>query len=183
MTRQRPGQNTAAAAGGKNRASTSTANASSDCCRNGPRDCGANAGEQLQCPESGDAVARVLRPAQDRQHVLDMGGLEKFEAAIFDEGNITSTEFDLEEVAMMRAVRNSTACRRSAMPASRWSSTLSATYRACAASSSTAGQERPLRRSLGRIQRFRESARRLARSPRSRRQGWAGSIDNSARAQ
>jgi hypothetical protein len=58
--------------------------------------------EQLQCPERGDAVARVLRPAQNRQHVLDMGRLEEFEAAIFDEGNIAPAELDLEEVAVMR---------------------------------------------------------------------------------
>jgi hypothetical protein len=29
-------------------------------------------------PEAGDAVARVLDQAQQRQHVLDMGGIEKF---------------------------------------------------------------------------------------------------------
>src|SRR5262245_52332040 len=72
-------------------------------CENGPRSCGANPREQLQCPECGDAIARVLRPAQYRQHVLDVGGLEESEAAIFDEGNIAPAELDLEEVAVMRS--------------------------------------------------------------------------------
>src|SRR5271167_1139146 len=98
MTRQRPGQNRVAAAGGENRASAPTGckRFSGQLCENGSRGCGANAGEELQCPERGDAVARVLRPAQDRQQVLDMGDLEEFEATIFDEGNIAPTKLDLE---------------------------------------------------------------------------------------
>ena len=55
-------------------------------CENAPRGRGTDGGEQLQYPETGNRVARVLCPAQDRQHVLDMAGLEKSEAAIFDEG-------------------------------------------------------------------------------------------------
>jgi hypothetical protein len=68
-----------------------------------------------------------------------MRGLKEFEAAIFDEGNIAPAELDLGR-SLWCAVRNNTACRRSAMPASRWSSALSATYRACAASSSTSAR-------------------------------------------
>ena len=43
------------------------------------RGCRADAEMQLKRAEPGDRIARVLRPAQDREHILDMGGFEKFE--------------------------------------------------------------------------------------------------------
>ena len=45
---------------------------------------------------------RVLRLAQDRQHIFDMRGLKEFEAAIFDERDIAPAELDLEEIAVVR---------------------------------------------------------------------------------
>jgi hypothetical protein len=43
---------------------------------------------QLKRAEPGDRIARVLGPAQDCEHILDMSGFEKFEAAKFDERDI-----------------------------------------------------------------------------------------------
>ncbi len=56
----------------------------------------ADAGEKLQHAEAGDPVARILGEAQHRQHVLDVGGVEEFQAAIFDEGDVAAGELDLE---------------------------------------------------------------------------------------
>ena len=84
----------------------------------------ADAGHQLHQPEAGDAVARVLDEAQQRQHVLDVGGVEEFQAAELDEGNVAAGQFDLERAAVVE-VRNSTACCFSSVPASRFSSTRS----------------------------------------------------------
>ena len=61
---------------------------------------GADAGHQLHQPETGDAVARVFDEAQQRQHVLDMGGVEEFQAAEFDEGDVAPGEFDFQRPAM-----------------------------------------------------------------------------------
>ena len=43
-------------------------------CENAPRGRGTDGGEQLQYPETGNRVARVLCPAQDRQHVRTHSG-------------------------------------------------------------------------------------------------------------
>jgi hypothetical protein len=48
----------------------------------------AGARQQLHHPETGDAVARIFRPAQEGQHVLDVRRLEKFQAAEFHERNV-----------------------------------------------------------------------------------------------
>jgi hypothetical protein len=42
--------------------------------------------DQLHQPETRDAIARVLSKAQQRQYVLDMGGIQEFEAPEFHEG-------------------------------------------------------------------------------------------------
>ena len=83
----------------------------------------ADAGQQLEDAKAGDAVARVLRPAQDGEHVLDVGGLEEPQAAELDERDVAPAELDLELAAVWE-VRNSTACSRSAMPASRFEDAL-----------------------------------------------------------
>ena len=41
------------------------------------------------------------REAQQSQHVLDMGAVEKFQAAELDEGNVAPGQFDLERAAVM----------------------------------------------------------------------------------
>ena len=57
---------------------------------------------QLKRAEPGDRIARVLRPAQDCEHILDMRGFEKFEPAIFNERNVAPPKLDFEKVAVMR---------------------------------------------------------------------------------
>src|SRR5256885_2168005 len=47
-----------------------------------------DARQQQQHTKSRDAVARVLRPAQAREQVLDMCGLEKFQPAKLHEWNV-----------------------------------------------------------------------------------------------
>ena len=51
--------------------------------------------------KAGDAVARVLRKAQDRQRVLDMRGVEEFQAAEFDERNVAPRQLQLQRRAVM----------------------------------------------------------------------------------
>ena len=61
-----------------------------------------DAGHQLQHAETRDAVARILDPAQHREHVLDVRGLEEFEPAEFHEGNVAPGQFDLQRRAVVR---------------------------------------------------------------------------------
>ena len=51
--------------------------------------------------QTGDAVARVFDQAQQREYVLDMGGVEEFQAAEFDVGNITPCQLHLQRAAVM----------------------------------------------------------------------------------
>src|SRR6516225_1354163 len=46
------------------------------------------AGDQLHHPKPRDPVTGVLHEAQHRQEILDVGGLEEFEPAELDEGNV-----------------------------------------------------------------------------------------------
>jgi len=70
---------------------------------------GSGTRHELDHAETRHPVARVLRPAQESQHVLDMGGLQEFEPAEFDERNIAPRQLDLERAAVMGA-RKRTAC-------------------------------------------------------------------------
>jgi hypothetical protein len=56
--------------------------------------------QQMQHPETRDAVARVFDQAQQRQHVLDMGGVEEFQAAEFHERDVAAGQFDFQRTAM-----------------------------------------------------------------------------------
>ena len=60
-----------------------------------------DAGQELQHPKSGHAIARVLDEAQAREHVLDMGGLEELEAAEFHERDVAPGQLDLERAAVV----------------------------------------------------------------------------------
>ena len=51
---------------------------------------GPDARQQVQDAESGDAVARIFDEPEQRQHVLDMGCVQKFQAAEFDEGDVVA---------------------------------------------------------------------------------------------
>src|SRR6185437_1414272 len=62
----------------------------------------AHAGQKLQGAESRQAVARIVRPAQHAEQVLDVAGLEELQAAVLHEGNLTPPELDLEDVAVAR---------------------------------------------------------------------------------
>ena len=63
------------------------------------------AGQQLNDAETGDAVARVFGKPQHRQHVLDVRGFQKFQAAEFHEGNVAAGQFDFERPAVMRGAK------------------------------------------------------------------------------
>src|ERR1700730_3262854 len=64
-----------------------------------------DARQQLRDPESRYPVANVLSPAQDLQHILDVRGFKKFQAAEFHEGNVATRELDFEACAMMRSAK------------------------------------------------------------------------------
>src|SRR6266704_47979 len=51
--------------------------------------------QQLQNAEAGEGITRIFCPAQDRQQVLDMCGLDKLEPAIFDERDVAARQLDL----------------------------------------------------------------------------------------
>ena len=59
-------------------------------------------GQQLENPEAGEGITRVFCPAQDRQQILDMSGLDKLQPAIFDEWDVTARQLDLQPGAMVR---------------------------------------------------------------------------------
>ena len=88
------------------------------------RRCRPDTGQQVQHAKAGDAVARILDEPQQRQHVLDVRRIEKFQPAEFHERNIAPGQLDLERAAVVEA-RNSTACCFSAAPSSRFSRTRS----------------------------------------------------------
>jgi len=52
--------------------------------------CRAKAWHQLHHPKSGDAVTWIFCETKQRQQVFDVGGIEEFEPAKFDERNIPS---------------------------------------------------------------------------------------------
>ncbi len=63
----------------------------------------AEAGQQLQHPKARHRIARIVRPAQHRHHVLDVRRLQELEAAVFHVRNVALGEFHLEHIAVMRA--------------------------------------------------------------------------------
>ena len=87
---------------------------------------GPTPGRKLQHAEAGDAVARILGEAQERQHVLDVRGVEEFQPAEFDEGDVAPRQLDLERALWWEA-RKSTAWLFRGVPASRFFSTSSTT--------------------------------------------------------
>ena len=63
---------------------------------------GSDAGQQVQQPEAGDAIARIFDEAQQRQHVLDVRGVEKLQSAELDERDVPARQFDFERTAVAR---------------------------------------------------------------------------------
>ena len=60
----------------------------------------AHARHELQHAEAGELVVRIVGPAQHRQQILDVRGLEELEAAVFHERNLALRELDFEHVAV-----------------------------------------------------------------------------------
>ena len=49
---------------------------------------------------AGDLVARIVRPAQHREQILDVRGLEELQAAVLHERNVALRQLDFEHVAV-----------------------------------------------------------------------------------
>src|SRR6516165_7645788 len=61
---------------------------------------GPGTGEKLDHAESRDAVTRVFSPAQEREHVFDVRGLKKLQAAELHEWNVAPSQFPLQPDAV-----------------------------------------------------------------------------------
>src|SRR5260221_1265665 len=60
------------------------------------------AGQELKHPKRCHGIPGVFRPAEDADGVLDVRSLEKFEATIFDVGDIASRQLKLQRGAVVR---------------------------------------------------------------------------------
>ena len=96
----------------------------------------ADARHQLQRAQAGALAARIGGEAEHGEHVLDVRGVEKLEAAVLDERNVAPRQLELERVAVLGAAKEHRLVR-SARPDSRSARMRSATHEASAASSST----------------------------------------------
>ena len=63
---------------------------------------GTKSRQELQHPECGDLVARVLGPAQQTEHILHVPRLEELETAVLHERDIAPAQLDLEQIGMVR---------------------------------------------------------------------------------
>src|ERR1700688_4123448 len=54
----------------------------------------------MQKSESRDPVARIFDETQQRQHVLDVGGVEKLQSAKLHERDVPARQFDFERAAV-----------------------------------------------------------------------------------
>ena len=88
---------------------------------------GPDAGQQLHDAETGDPVARIFRPAQERQHILDVRGFEELQAAEFHERNVAAGQFDFERAGVVRGAEQHRLRLERDARASRLSSTCSTT--------------------------------------------------------
>ncbi len=96
----------AAAAGPRPRAGVRISNPARDSAsRHAPRVRWPHAGHELQHAKRRDLVTRIVRPAQDRQQILDVGRFEKLEAAVLHEGNVAPRELDFEQIAVVRTAK------------------------------------------------------------------------------
>ena len=64
---------------------------------------GADAGGELEGAKRGDAVLRVVGPAQDGEEVLHVRGLEELEPAVLHVGDVAPDELELQRVGVVRA--------------------------------------------------------------------------------
>src|SRR3974390_517865 len=63
----------------------------------------ANTLQKLNGAEPREAVRWILCPAQECQHVLNVGGFQKFQAAELPERDVAAGELDLKRAAVMRS--------------------------------------------------------------------------------
>jgi len=54
----------------------------------------------MQQTESGHAVARIFDEPQQRQHVLDVGGIEKLQSAKLHERDVPARQLDFKRTAV-----------------------------------------------------------------------------------
>src|SRR6185312_10357114 len=66
------------------------------------RGCGSDTGQQMQKAKPGDAIARIFGETQQRQHVLDVSGVEKLQSTEFYEWDVPTRQFDFERTAVAR---------------------------------------------------------------------------------
>ena len=98
----KPGQGSMAAAGGRKRARAARSKPAALVMHPGTaRVAGPHPRQQLQGAEGRHLVVGVLRPAQQAEHVLHVGGLEEAQAAVLHEGDLAPRELHLEGVAVM----------------------------------------------------------------------------------
>ena len=62
----------------------------------------ADAVEQLQHPKPGELVAGIADEPEQRDQVLDVGGLEVAQSTVLDEWDLAAGELELQQVAVMR---------------------------------------------------------------------------------
>ena len=98
------GQSSRAAAGGTKLASAgeSAKEAADDVLDEGGGQARPHSREQLRQPERRQRVPGVLRPPQAGERVLHVSGLEKAEPTELHEGDVATTELDLQRVAVVR---------------------------------------------------------------------------------
>src|ERR1700738_4479681 len=90
----------------------------------------------MQQPEAGNAVTRIFDKPQQRQHVLDVRGIKKLQAAELHERDIATGQFDFKRAPVARR-RNKQGCSFSSVADSRFSRIRSTMKRAWSASSRT----------------------------------------------
>src|SRR4029077_9726505 len=61
---------------------------------------GTDTRQQVQHAETGDAIARIFHEPQQREHVLDVRGVQKLQTAVLHERDVATGEFDLQRSAM-----------------------------------------------------------------------------------
>ena len=64
-----------------------------------------DAGHELQRSKRGNAVLRVVGPAQECQQVLDVRRFQEFQAAVLHVRDVPPHELELQHVAVMRAAK------------------------------------------------------------------------------
>ena len=116
--RSRPSRRPRAAAASNARSARAASGASAGAVEDLRRGRRPDAGQELEDAEAGDAVARVLGEAQERQHVLDVGGVEELQPANLTKGMLRRVSSISSGPAMVRGAEEH-GLRLEGVPASR----------------------------------------------------------------